>query len=315
MSIADSPNSGRALPISSILEDRGTFKCRLRTQDGHEIESVLIPMGGRNNRWRTLCVSSQIGCAWGCAFCQTARMGLIRNLEAHEIVGQVRAVRSTFSATVRNVVFMGMGEPLDNLDNVIRAIEELHGDRDRPIARRRIAVSTVGRSDGLRRLGRLGWRRLGVAVSLNAPNDRIRSQIMPINRLEPMAELRKAIAAYPVRAGGHVLIGYVLLAGINDQPEHAEELAEYLDGLPTCLNLIPWNPCDDMPFETPAPEVVERFKRILIEAGQLTFRRHTKGLNAVAACGQLGKRKISTGNLGRIDRNRFGSATMTIGRT
>lgn len=275
-------------PIARVVRDGDVTKFCQVTPDGYEIESVLIPMGARENTWHTLCVSSQIGCKRGCTFCQTAQMGLIRNLTADEIVGQVEAARDVLGATVRNVVFMGMGEPMDNLDAVIESITRLHHDPARQIPRRRITVSTVGRCDGIRRLAALRWRRLNLAVSLNAPNDTIRSQIMPINRVEPMAELRRAIAEYPVRAGGHVLIEYVLIRGLNDASEHARELAAYLRGLPTCVNLIPYNPRQNSPYDVPDEETVVAFQQVLMNAGQLAFRRNTKGRAAMAACGQLG---------------------------
>lgn len=276
------------LPVTRTLADGGAVKFCQATREGYEIESVIIPMGARDKTWRTLCVSSQIGCGRGCTFCQTARMGLLRNLTAEEILGQITAARRHFGANIRNVVFMGMGEPMDNFDHVIAAITAMHDDRIEQIPRRRITVSTVGRCDGIRRLAALRWRRLNLAVSLNAPNDEIRSRIMPINRTEPMAALRVAIGDYPVRAGGHVLIEYVLLKGINDAPEHAEELAAFLRGLRTCVNLIPWNPCDGLPFESPSEDDVIHFQEILMKLGQLTFRRNTKGQQAMAACGQLG---------------------------
>lgn len=276
------------LPVSRSSVDGETVKFCLRTFDGYEIESVIIPMGAGGNTWRTLCVSTQVGCARGCTFCQTARMGLIRNLTVPEILAQANAAKREFGADVRNVVFMGMGEPMDNLDSVIPAIEIFHRNKSYLIARRRMTVSTVGKCAGIRRLGSLGWRRLGLAVSLNASNDEVRSQIMPINRAEPMAMLRDAIASYPVRAGGHVLIEYVLIKGLNDQPAHVDELAAYLKGLPTCVNLIPWNPIEGIAFETPAPETVDSFQQALIDRGQLTFRRNTKGRAAMGACGQLG---------------------------
>ncbi|MFQ5429795.1 MAG: 23S rRNA (adenine(2503)-C(2))-methyltransferase RlmN [Phycisphaerae bacterium] len=277
------------LPISRVRTDEaGTIKFAQRTADGLEIESVVIPMRGRGVAWKTLCLSTQVGCARGCTFCQTARMGLVRNLTVEEIVGQVVAARDRLGASIRNVVFMGMGEPLDNLHSVISAVERLHSDRAHQIPRRRITISTAGRCHGIRRLARLKWRRLNLAVSLNAPNDRIRSAIMPINRIEPMARLHEAIAAYPIRGGGHVLIEYVLLKGVNDRPEHARELAAYLEGLRTCVNLIPWNPSAGLPYETPDEATIEDFKRILVAAGQLTFRRITRGRPAWGACGQLG---------------------------
>jgi len=278
----------RLLPISRTIAEGEAVKFCQRAADGCEIEAVIVPMGARQNTWRTLCVSSQVGCARGCTFCQTARMGLLRNLTVEEILGQVWAARLALGADVRNLVFMGMGEPMDNLDNVIESIRRLHDDKEHQIPRRRVTVSTVGKCAGIYRLASMGWRRLNLAVSLNAPNDEIRSRLMPINRTEPMAALREAIRAYPVRAGGHVLIEYVLLRGVNDRPEHARELAAYLHGLRTCVNLIPWNPCEGMVFETPSDAEVEEFQRILMAAGQLAFRRNTKGRSAMAACGQLG---------------------------
>ncbi len=280
------------LPLSRVQEDEGAVKFCQATPDGYEIESVVIPMGaeieGADKTWRTLCVSSQVGCARGCTFCQTARMGLIRNLTPEEIVGQATAAREVLGANVRNVVFMGMGEPLDNTDNVIAAIARWHDDRAHQIPRRRVTVSTVGKCSGIRKLSALRWRRLNLAVSLNAPNDEIRSRIMPINKIEPMAALREAIAGYPVRGGGHVLIEYVLLNGVNDAAEHARQLAEYLRPVRTCVNLIPFNPCEGLPFETPDEATQQQFMQILIDEGQLVFRRNTKGRRAMAACGQLG---------------------------
>ncbi len=286
------PHPPSFLPLSRVSEDGDVVKFCQQTTEGNEIEAVIIPMGaeieGRDKTWRTLCVSSQIGCAHACAFCQTARMGLVRNLTADEIVGQVKAARDLLGADIRNVVFMGMGEPLDNFENVVSAIRTLHDDRENQIPRRRVTVSTAGRCGGIRRLGDLRWRRLNLAVSLNAPNDQIRSRIMPVDRSEPMADLRDAIASYPVRGGGHVLIEYVMLKGINDHPDHARELAEYLAGLRTCVNLIPFNPCKGLPFEPPTMKTVEEFHHRVMDAGQLVFCRNTKGRRAMAACGQLG---------------------------
>lgn len=287
--LSESPSLvGGYLPVSRRMVDGDVTKFCQRTAEGFEIESVIIPMGAREKTWRTLCISSQIGCKRGCTFCQTAQMGLLRNLTVEEILGQIRAAREEFSANVRNVVFMGMGEPMDNLDNVIAAVRVMHEDHANQIPRRRVTISTVGKCEGIRRLAALRWRRLNLAVSLNAPNDEIRSKIMPINRVEPMAMLREAIAEYPVRAGGHVLIEYVMIRGLNDTLDHARQLAEYLRGLHTCVNLIPYNPRDDSPFETPDEATVIQFQVELMNAGQLCFRRNTKGTAAMAACGQLG---------------------------
>jgi 23S rRNA (adenine2503-C2)-methyltransferase len=276
------------LPITREHRENETIKFCQRTHDGLEIESVIIPMGGKGIHWNTLCVSSQVGCARGCTFCQTGRMGLLRNLTLEEIVGQIRAANRHFGAAIRNVVFMGMGEPMDNLDHVIPALKRLHEDREFDIARKRLTVSTVGRCDGIRRLATLGWRRLGLAISLNAPNDEIRSRIMPINRTDSMTDLRQAISEWPLRGGGHVLIEYVLLRGVNDEIAHARELVDYLRGLKTCVNLIPWNPIDGIDFQSPDEARANAFQLELMNAGQLAFQRRVKGRSALGACGQLG---------------------------
>ncbi|MBY0307318.1 MAG: radical SAM protein [Phycisphaerales bacterium] len=236
-----------------------------------EAESVLIPMiGKRRVRAYTLCVSSQVGCAMGCGFCQTAQMGLVRSLEAWEIVqqwfaasellrearrlrradpeealaeprgsladasGSDKAALLDPEAEIRNIVFMGMGEPMDNLDAVMQSIGVLTGSRGPAIAPARVTVSTVGRIDGIERFAqfvdRPGNHRIGLAVSLNAPNDEVRSRIMPINRAMPMARLREALLRWPFYAGKHLCIEYVLIPGVNDSPEQADELARYVKG-------------------------------------------------------------------------------------
>ncbi|VAX39792.1 23S rRNA (adenine(2503)-C(2))-methyltransferase @ tRNA (adenine(37)-C(2))-methyltransferase [hydrothermal vent metagenome] len=274
----------------------------------HDIESVLIPMVGRQGlKSHTLCVSSQVGCAMGCGFCETAQMGLLRSLTPAEIVGQWWAATHERQAKIKNIVFMGMGEPLDNVEAVIRAIEILTDHNGPSVPMSNIMVSTVGKADGLRRLcaqmAEPGWHKLGIAVSINAPNDEIRSQIMPINRATPMAELREAICEIP-HVGTHrkICFGYVLIPGVNDAEEHAAELADYLrpftrDGSPDgshkgMLNLIPYNPRRDSPWPAPEEEAVERFLGWVRERGVYAKRRRTKGRDTMAACGQLGTEAI-----------------------
>lgn len=267
-----------------------------------ETESVLIPMMGRRyGRTYTLCVSSQVGCAMGCAFCETAQMGLVRSLEPHEIVAQWFAARWGVGVAPKNIVFMGMGEPLDNIENVIAAIGILT-DRNGPhVAMNKITVSTVGRVDGLRRLAeqvhRPGWHRLGLAVSLNASNDAVRSAIMPINRKWKMEELREAVMAFPAYGGAKICFEYVLIPGVNDAPEHAHEIAEFLRPINEpevrgMINLIPYNPRRDSPWPAPAEEDVERFLGWLTAAGVYARRRRTKGRETMSACGQLGNPAI-----------------------
>jgi 23S rRNA (adenine2503-C2)-methyltransferase len=274
----------------------------------YDIESVLIPMIGRRGvKSHTLCVSSQVGCAMGCGFCETAQMGLVRSLTPAEIVGQWWAATHERGGTVKNVVFMGMGEPLDNVEAVIGAIAVLTDHNGPAIPMANIMVSTVGKVDGLRRLCEQmrvpGWHKLGIAISINAPNDEIRSRIMPINRATPMGELREAIAAIP-HVGTHkkICFGYVLIPGVNDREEHAAELAEYLrpftaggsdDGTHKgMLNLIPYNPRRESPWPAPEEEQVERFLGWVRQRGVYAKRRRTKGRDTMAACGQLGTEEI-----------------------
>jgi 23S rRNA (adenine2503-C2)-methyltransferase len=288
-----SPLRAEVHPVVRQQVDGALVKFVQRAEDGLEIESVIVPMQRRGKSWSTLCVSSQIGCARGCTFCETGQMGLLRQLSASEIVGQVVAARQTFGADIRNVVFMGMGEPLDNLDAVIQAIRVLGDRRGLSIGKPRIRISTVGRVDGIRRLAALGWRRINLAISLNAPNDDIRSQIMPINRLEPMAVLREALLAYPLRNCQFFMVEYVLIPQVNDRPEHAIELAEFLRPVRCCVNVIPYNPQSGPAYGAPTERKVVTFVEAVRRAGQYCKRRITKGRDQMAACGQLGNRALS----------------------
>ena len=267
--------SADVLPVVQRLDEGELTKFTQRTRDGLETESVLVPMQGHWRAWKTLCVSSQIGCARGCLFCETGQLGLLRNLTAGEIVGQVVAAQRELGQAIRNMVFMGMGEPFDNFDAVIQAVRVLTDGSGLSFAKERVTISTAGRAAGIRRLADLRWRRINLAVSLNAPNDEIRSQIMPINRAEPMGELREALLAYPLRNCQFFMIEYVLIPGVNDAPEHARELAEYLRPLKGVVNLIPYNPRRDSPWPAPSEESVLRFVAWLEEAGQMCLRRIT----------------------------------------
>jgi len=285
---ADRPN-----PVVRENRDGDLIKFVQRTHDGLETESVVIPMGGGARSWKTVCISSQVGCARGCVFCETAQLGLLRNLSAGEIVGQIVAARRCFGADVRNVVFMGMGEPMDNFDNVVQAVRVLNDPVGLSIARGRITISTVGRADGIRRLAAFGWRRINLAVSLNAPNDEIRSQIMPINRTDNMAALRDAMLAFPGRRGAAIMVEYVLIPGVNDAPHHARELAGYIRPVRCSVNVIPYNPRKDSPWPAPTDSSVSDFMRALQSEGIFCKRRVTKGRDLMAACGQLGNRTLA----------------------
>ncbi len=262
-----------------------------------EAESVVIPMIGRRGRLaHSLCVSSQVGCAMGCGFCETAQMGLMASLTPAQIVGQWHAARHQLGASPANLVFMGMGEPLDNTDSVLKAIEILTDRSGAGLAMSKVTVSTVGRLDGLARLREAvlqpGWHRLGVSISLNAPNDEIRNQIMPINRAMPMGQLRNALLDFPNGTGKPYLIAYVLIPGLNDAMEHADELAEWVSPLRCMLNVIPYNPRRDSPWPAPEEDSVDRFVERLNSRGVFVKRRRTKGRGTMAACGQLGNPAI-----------------------
>jgi len=266
------------------IEDGGVVKFVTRLADGLDVESVVIPM----HRRQTVCVSSQVGCRMGCRFCRTGRMGLIRNLTAAEIVGQVFTARHRLGMDVRNVVFMGMGEPLDNLDNVVQAIRVLEDQRGMDIARRYITVSTAGLVEGIDRLAGLADGPVNLAVSLNAPSDEIRSRIMPINRSNPMASLKASLLNYPLRKKNAFFVEYVLIKGVNDRQEHARALARYLSPLNVKLNLIAYNPASESDLQAPFPEAYERFHAWLVAEKVFVRRRGEKGGRIMAACGQLG---------------------------
>lgn len=279
-------------PVCGRSGDGSTYKFLLRLRDGLESESVVIPM----KTYTSLCVSSQVGCKMGCAFCETARLGHLRNLDAGEIVAQVLVARHVLGEFVENVVFMGMGEPMDNLDDVLRAVRILSDQRGLAIPLPSITISTVGHVDGIRQLARLaampppeGFPRLRLAVSLNAPNDALRSQLMPVNRRWNLAELREALREFPLaRRDDYLFLEYVLLEGVNDSREHAREIVELLRGLSACVNLIPYNPSPDSPYRRPADRHVLEFRQWLLDAGQRCRLRGAKGVDAMAACGQLG---------------------------
>ena len=268
-----------------------------------ESESVVIPMNSyRGAKWYTLCVSSQVGCRMGCTFCETARMGLRRNLSAVEIVSQFLTARALvddashappkpyryFASGIQNIVFMGMGEPLDNLEEVAQAIRVLSEPNGIAFPHKQITLSTAGRIDGLRKLAALNWPNLRLAISLNAPSDDLRDQLMPINKRMPLADLRRALLAYPLARRGLLLIEYVLLKDVNDTPEQARLVAEWCRGLRCVVNLIPYNPQRDARYETPDEAAIWRFQQELKRHGIFVKRRLAQGRDLMGACGQLG---------------------------
>jgi 23S rRNA (adenine2503-C2)-methyltransferase len=274
----------RALTVADHLRsDDGTEKLALETRDGRRIETVLIPM---ENGTVTQCVSSQVGCAMGCGFCLTGRMGLLRNLTPGEIVDQHHIGRALSGMPIRNLVFMGMGEPLQNFDHVRTAVGILEDPAGLDISHRRITISTCGVLPGIRRMA-AGELRARLAISLNAPSDAIRAEIMPITRKWPLEELLSTLREYPLPDRDRHTFEYVLLRGINDQPAHARDLVRLLSRIRSKINLIVFNEVDSLPFRAPDPGTVEAFRAVLEAKNMTVTLRASKGRDILAACGQL----------------------------
>ncbi len=277
--------------VSEHRSDDGTIKWALRLDSGNHIETVFIPEDDRG----TLCVSSQVGCALECSFCATARQGFNRNLTTAEIIGQLWAanramqVRPREERVITNVVLMGMGEPLLNFDNVVRAMNLMQEDNAYGLSKRRITLSTSGVIPALDRLREVSD--VSLAVSLHAPDDALRNELVPLNRKYPIAELLAACRRYLGEEGSRrVTFEYVMLDGVNDSPEHARQLVKLMRRVPSKVNLIPFNPFAGSGYRTSPPERVEAFRQILMQAGIVTITRKTRGDDIDAACGQLAGR-------------------------
>lgn len=264
----------------------GTRKLLYLLEDGARIESVLIPEADHH----TLCVSSQVGCRQGCAFCRTATLGFSRNLRPAEITGQVLAARGLVDAErpLTNLVFMGMGEPLDNLVSLLISLEHILGESGLQMSQRRVTISTVGLADRLADLGR--GTPAALAVSLNAANEGLRSKLMPVNRRFSLASLKAALLAYPLKPTRRITLEYVLLGGVNDRPAHAVELARWCRGLKCKVNLIPFNPHEGAEFSAPLETDVQVFQEVLISEHITALLRRSRGADISAACGQLAAR-------------------------
>jgi len=269
----------------------GVIKWLLRFAPGVEVETVFIPDVAHSG---ALCVSSQVGCTLNCSFCHTGTQGLVRNLTAAEIVAQVQVARddlgewptSLENRRLSNIVFMGMGEPLYNLDNVAAALDILSDNEGIAISRRRITVSTSGVVPELKALGERTGAML--AVSMHATRDELRDQLVPINRRYPIAELMAAIRAYPGLSNAkRVTFEYVMLKGVNDAPADAKALVKLIAGIPAKINLIPFNPWPGAPFQCSDPETIEAFAAIIRRAGYASPVRKPRGRDILAACGQL----------------------------
>jgi 23S rRNA (adenine2503-C2)-methyltransferase len=269
----------------------GTRKWAVEVGGNNLVETVFIPDGARG----TLCVSSQVGCSLDCSFCSTGKQGFMRDLTAAEIIGQVWLALKSFDAfqsgkgrVVTNVVMMGMGEPLLNFDNVVDATNLMMDDFGYGLSKRRVTLSTSGVVPMLDKLGDVS--EVSLAVSLHAPNDALRNQLVPINKRYPIAELLAACQRYlDKQPDTHrvVTVEYTLIAGVNDQLEHARELAEVLRVLPCKINLIPFNPFSLSDYQRPSKGAISRFWQVLNDAGYVTTVRTTRGDDIDAACGQL----------------------------
>jgi len=274
--------------VSEEVSDDGTRKWLLEVGGGNRIETVFIPEDDRG----TLCVSSQVGCTLACTFCSTGRQGFNRNLTSAEIVGQLWWANRALGRNPRgeriisNVVLMGMGEPLLNLDSVLPALRVMLDDFGYGLSRRRVTLSTSGLVPQLERLREACP--VALAVSLHAPNDALRDRIVPINRKYPLAELLEACRRYIASAPrDYVTFEYVMLRGVNDTAAHARELLDLVRDVPCKFNLIPFNPFPDAGYERSTPTDIARFRDILAQAGLVVTVRKTRGDDISAACGQL----------------------------
>ncbi|WP_257281492.1 23S rRNA (adenine(2503)-C(2))-methyltransferase RlmN [Endozoicomonas sp. ISHI1] len=276
--------------VSSQFSEDGTCKWVVRVTSGSCVETVYIPDGKRG----TLCVSSQAGCSLDCSFCSTGKQGFNSDLTVAEIIGQVWIAARHFNnvpakkdRSITNVVMMGMGEPLMNFDNVVDAMNLMMDDLGYGLSKRRVTLSTSGVVPALRKLGEV--TDVSLAVSLHAPNDELRNVLVPINRKYPLSELLDAIDQYMSGLPDKrvVTIEYTLLAGVNDQPEHAAQLIQLLKNVPCKINLIPFNPFPHSGYQRPSNNAVRRFQEQLQEAGFNVTVRRTRGDDIDAACGQL----------------------------
>ncbi|MCX7966501.1 MAG: 23S rRNA (adenine(2503)-C(2))-methyltransferase RlmN [Syntrophorhabdaceae bacterium] len=294
------------IPKEVFYSKDGSVKFSFETRDKHIIESVLIPEKNR----MTLCVSSQIGCRMACAFCMTGKMGFIRNLGTDEIIGQVMASREFLKKhdgflitddkrkrdapekedenqhkKITNIVFMGMGEPMDNFENVIRALDILKDQHGLDFSKRRITISSVGLLAGL---NLLKPNTAGIAISLNAPDDKKRTKIMPINRLYSIKDIIEFVKQYKVSPRERITFEYVMLKDFNDSLDDARALYELLKGVKCKINLIPFNESPFSEFKTPDKKTVDEFHRYLINRYMTVIVRESRGSDIHGACGQLG---------------------------
>ena len=279
--------------LNKLQEERaadGTRKFLFGLEDAHTVESVLIPDEDR----LTLCISSQVGCAQACRFCLTGKSGFTRNLKAYEISDQVlevsRIQRKEEGRNITNIVLMGMGEPLANFDEVIRALKIITWDRGLGFSPRRVTLSSAGLVPEIERLGKAGVR-VNLAISLNATTNEVRNRIMPINRRYPIEELLSACKRFPLEPRRRITFEYVMLKDVNDTKDDALRLAKLLKGIRCKVNLIPFNPFPGSEFGRPDDAAVKRFQKVLLDHQYTVPVRESRGRDISAACGQLRERK------------------------
>ena len=260
----------------------GTLKYLVEYPDGECVETVLMRFDNRANL--TACVSSQVGCAVNCSFCATGKGGFKRNLDYKEIIEQVLTIQRDTGLKVTNIVFMGQGEPLLNLDNVLKALEIFNNDFQ--IGARRITISTSGIIPGINRLAEMDLQST-IAISLHAPNHKLRSEIMPIENRYPLDELKKALLNYVEKTGRRITIEYILIHNFNDTFEVAKELAHWLKDLKCNINLIPYNSVIENDYKKPSSSDIMKFKYLLEHSGKKVTVRLERGADIDAACGQL----------------------------
>ena len=290
--VAQGVEVGRLKEVHRSVAADATTKLLLSTDDGETIETVGIPTDQR----LTVCVSSQVGCPMACRFCATGKGGLQRSLETHEIVDQVLSVREAMDRRPSHIVFMGMGEPLLNSEAVLKAIRCLNDDLG--IGQRRITVSTVGVPKTLPQLAELALKTLGraqftLAVSLHAPNQALREELIPTAHAYPFEALLEDCRHYLALTGRRVSFEYILLGDLNDRPEHAEELADRVGGFQSHVNLIAYNPIEEEEFQRPTRARIDAFQRVLERRGVAVSLRASRGLDQNAACGQLRRQRQS----------------------
>jgi 23S rRNA (adenine2503-C2)-methyltransferase len=276
-------------------EDLETFKFLWRLSEGNLIESVLICSGIR----RTACVSSQVGCPARCAFCASGQEGFVRNLRPAEIVEQILQINHWLKSKdekISHVVYMGMGEPFKNYDSVIASIRQISDPELLNISQRRITVSTVGITEGIRRFTTEGLK-VSLVLSLHAPNQKIRQKIIPYARKYPLDEILAAMDQFSLKTKRDVTYEYILLEGINDHPDHAFELAHLLKGRQCTVNLIPYNPVTGIHLKRPTNKRIKEFRSVLFGSKIVNTCRYTKGVDIAAACGQLAMQEKSLINL------------------